>query len=285
MDLKYITQKNIEDFIKSALQEDVGDGDHTSKAIIPEGVTRKVQILCKDYGVIAGVEMAGYILKYYNKEFVTRFNFKDGDSVKYDDVIGTIEGDAQTILMSERLILNCMQRMSGIATKTYRLSDFIKSTKAKLLDTRKTTPNFRMLEKWAVVIGGGVNHRFGLYDTIMLKDNHIDFVGGVGKAIKAVKDYLDKNNLDLPVIVETRNMNEVKAALKAGGVTRILLDNMLPSEMKQAVKLINGDCEIEASGGINENNILEVAGTGVDYISVGSLTHSYKSVDLSLKAV
>ena len=210
---------------------------------------------------------------------------QDGANVKVGDVALTVSGKAQSILTSERLVLNCMQRMSGIATYTNRLVKMLEGTNTRLLDTRKTTPNFRICEKWAVLIGGGQNHRYGLYDMVMLKDNHIDYAGGIEKAVKATHEYLQRQGKDLKIEVETRNLDEVKQAIEVGGIHRIMLDNMTPAQMKEAVDLIGGRYETEASGGITDETLREVAETGVDFISVGALTHSIKSLDLSLKAV
>jgi len=240
--------------------------------------------LVKDNGVLAGVELASYIFHQFDPSLKLEIKLKDGDSVAKGDVAFTVQGSARSILTTERLVLNCMQRMSGIATYTQRLTALVKGTKAPLLDTRKTTPNFRMLEKWAVVIGGGQNHRIGLFDMIMLKDNHIDMAGGIEKAILQTKDYLRASKRGLKIEVETRNLKEVEEVLRVGGVDVIMLDNMSPEEMKKAVWLISGRYKTEASGGITEETIRSVAESGVDFISVGALTHSVKSLDLSLKA-
>ena len=285
MELAYLNPKNIKSFIQSALKEDVGDGDHSSLAAIPANITSKVQLIIKDDGMLAGVEMAQHIFKKVNPDIKIEILKKDGEEVQKGTIGFYVEGPAQDLLTAERLVLNCMQRMSGIATYTAHLTQMIKGTGAYLLDTRKTTPNFRLAEKWAVAIGGGKNHRYGLYDMIMLKDNHIDFAGGIEKAIKATQNYLQENNKQLKIEIETRNLDEVAEVLQTGGVDRIMLDNMMPSVMKEAVKMINGSCETEASGGITEANIREVAECGVNYISVGALTHSVKSLDISLKAV
>lgn len=285
MQQEYLTKKALNQFIKSAFQEDVGDGDHSSLAAIPSKCKSKAQLLIKSEGVLAGVEMAKNIFSYYDPELICGVNIKDGELVKPGDIGFTVEGSARSILTCERLVLNCMQRMSGVATYTNHLVTLVKGTRAQLIDTRKTTPNFRLAEKWAVVIGGGHNHRFGLYDMIMLKDNHIDFAGGIEKAIKATKSYLKANNKDLKIEIETRTIDEVAEVLKVGGVDIIMLDNMMPSTMKEAVKLIGDKYQTEASGGITENTIAEVAECGVNYISVGALTHSAKSMDISLKAI
>lgn len=279
----YINKEKLNHFIDEALKEDVGDGDHSSLSTIPKELQNRAHLLVKDEGVLAGVDLAKYIFTYYDPALKVDLLLKDGDRVKYGDIAFTVKGSAQSILTTERLILNCMQRMTGIATYTKSMSDLIAHLPTKLLDTRKTTPNFRMLEKWAVLIGGGHNHRFGLYDMIMLKDNHIDYAGGITKAVRATKSYLKEKGKDLKIEVETRNLEEVKEAL-AVGVDRIMLDNMSPALMKEAVALIKGQTKTEASGGITETTIAAAAESGVDYISVGALIHSAKNKDLSLKA-
>ncbi|WP_323755448.1 carboxylating nicotinate-nucleotide diphosphorylase [Roseivirga sp.] len=281
---KYITEKSLNQFIESALAEDIGDGDHSSLASIPENAESSAYLLMKDSGIIAGVELVEIIFKKLSPSIKVEPLVKDGDVVKKGDIIMRIHGSSRAILSGERLMLNCMQRMSGIATYTNKLNLLISHTSTKLLDTRKTTPNFRLMEKWAVFIGGGVNHRFGLYDMIMLKDNHNDFAGGITPSVSATKDYLKRTGRDLKIEVETRNLEEVKEVLTLEGVHRIMLDNMSPELMSEALALINGRLETEASGGITESTIGAVAETGVDYISVGALTHSAKSLDISLKA-
>jgi len=280
---EYITPEAIDNFIASALKEDVGSGDVSTLGSIPEDLQAKAVLKIKADGLMAGMQIAESIFSTVDPEL--RFNpfKKDGDLIKQGDLGFEVAGSGQSILTAERLVLNCMQRMSGIATKTYQLSNLIRGQKARLLDTRKTTPNFRLLEKWAVKIGGGINHRFGLYDMVMLKDNHIDFAGDITKAVSSMKAFLNREGLNLKIEVETRNISEVKEALESG-VDAIMLDNMMPSKMKEAVSLANGKCIIEASGGITENTIQEIAECGVDYISVGALTHSFKSLDMSLKA-
>lgn len=280
----YLTEAAITQFIQAALHEDVGDGDHSSLAAIPDNAEDKARLLVKDDGILAGVEMAELIFRAVDPSLVMQVYITDGSEVAHGDVAFTVTGRAQAILTAERLVLNCMQRMSGIATYTHHLNRLISGTQARLLDTRKTTPNFRLLEKWAVVIGGGVNHRYGLFDMIMLKDNHIDFAGGIGPAITATHRYLKQHNKDLRIVIETRNLSEVQQVLGTGGVDRIMLDNMSPELMREAVQLINGQYKTEASGGITETTIAGVAASGVDFISVGALTHSVKSLDLSLKA-
>ncbi len=283
--MNYKTDKTIFQFIASALQEDVGSGDYSSLAAIPAGSQNTAQLIMKDAGIIAGVELAEKICMQVDSSLKIVFFKEEGELVKAGDVIFAVSGSAQSILTAERLVLNCMQRMSGIATYTNKLSKLISAHKAQLLDTRKTTPNFRMMEKWAVLIGGGQNHRFALYDMIMLKDNHIDFAGGIAKAIEATHAYLKANKLDLQVEIETRSLEEVQQVLETGGVDFIMLDNMSPALMREAVELIGRTYKTEASGGITEETIEEVAACGVDYISVGALTHSYKSLDMSLKAL
>lgn len=280
----YVTQEKLEKFINQAFKEDIGDGDHSSLASIPADAIKSAYLIMKEDGLIAGMELAPIIFKKLDPDMVLEPLVKDGDHVKTGDVILRLKGKVQAILSGERLLLNCMQRMSGIATKTAHLTELISGTNARLLDTRKTTPNMRMLEKWAVVIGGGVNHRYGLYDMIMLKDNHNDFAGGITASVNATKKYLRDTGRNLKIEVETRNIEEVKEALEVGGVDRIMLDNMTINEMSSAVALVKGRSETEASGGITEKTISSVAQTGVDYISVGALTHSIKSLDISLKA-
>ncbi|RDV14465.1 carboxylating nicotinate-nucleotide diphosphorylase [Pontibacter diazotrophicus] len=280
----YLTENSIGEFIARALAEDIGDGDHSSLAAIPADAQNQARLLIKGDGILAGVELATYIFKAVDPELQVEILLQDGAQVKYGDIGLTVKGKAQSILTAERLVLNCMQRMSGIATYTNSLQQLIAGTGAKLLDTRKTTPNFRMMEKWAVVIGGGHNHRFGLYDMVMLKDNHVDYAGGIREAITATQRYLQEKGKNLHIEVETRNLQEVREVLETGGIQRIMLDNMAPDMMREAVKMIAGRYEVEASGGITEKTIRAVAACGVDYISVGALTHSMKSLDISLKA-
>ncbi len=280
----YLTPEALHHFIASALAEDVGDGDHSALAAIPAEARNRAQLLVKDPGVLAGVALAELIFRQADPELALSVRLPDGSRVQPGDVAFTVEGPARSILTAERLVLNCMQRMSGIATLTARLTGLLAGTRARLLDTRKTTPNFRLCEKWAVLIGGGVNHRFGLFDEIMLKDNHVDYAGGIGPAVAATHAYLRQLGRALPIIVETRTLAEVEAALAAGGITRILLDNMPPAVLREAVALVAGRLPLEASGGITEATLAEVAATGVDYISVGALTHSAPILDLSLKA-
>ena len=280
----YLTEQSISGFIARALAEDVGDGDHSSLAAIPAEAQNQARLLIKGDGILAGVELATYIFRAVDPNLQVAVLLQDGSPVKYGDIGLTVKGRAQSILTAERLVLNCMQRMSGIATYTHSLVHLIAGTGAKLLDTRKTTPNFRMMEKWAVVIGGGHNHRFGLYDMVMLKDNHVDYAGGIREAITATQRYLREKGKNLQIEVETRTLEEVKEALETGGIQRIMLDNMAPAMMREAVQLIGGRYETEASGGITAETIRAVAETGVDYISVGALTHSSTSLDISLKA-
>ncbi len=278
-------EKELHIIIENAIREDVGDGDHSSLACIPENATGKAKLLVKDEGIIAGVAFAKMVFKYVDENLSVQTIKNDGDSVKYGDIVFYVEGSSQSILKAERLVLNAMQRMSAIATKTAKYVKLLEGTKTKILDTRKTTPGIRALEKWAVTIGGGENHRFALYDMIMLKDNHIDFAGGIAQAIAKTKTYLKEKNKDLKIIVEARNLQEVQEILDAGGVFRILLDNFNYSDTKKAVTLINGKCLTESSGGINEQTLRKYAECGVDYISSGALTHSVYNLDLSLKAV
>lgn len=280
----YITDEFLDQFIASAIQEDVGEGDHSSLAAIPATATSKAKLLVKESGVLAGVELAQEIFKRIDPQLNLVILKQDGDSVQKGDVAFTVHGSSRNILKAERLVLNCMQRMSAIATKANYFANLVAGTQTKILDTRKTTPNFRLLEKWAVLIGKATNHRIGLFDLIMLKDNHIDMAGGIEQAIIQTKEYLRATKKDLKIEIETRNLKEVKEVIRVGGVDIIMLDNMTPAEMKEAVALIDGKYKTEASGGITESNIAEVAACGVDFISIGALTHSVKSMDLSLKA-
>lgn len=284
MKQKYLNQEKLTAFIKSAFAEDVGSGDHSTLASVSPDRKGKADLLIKEDGIIAGLELAKMIFTYHDPDLRVELYLEDGQKVKKGAIGLSVEGRASAILTSERLMLNCMQRMSGIATKTFRFNKLISHTKAKLLDTRKTTPNFRMLEKWAVSLGGGQNHRFGLYDMIMLKDNHIEFAGGIRPAIESTQAYLKAKNLDLKIEVETRNLDEVKEVLKVGGVDYIMLDNMDLKTMSMAVELIGDSYLTEASGGISETTIKDIAECGVDFISVGLLTHQIESMDISLKA-
>ncbi|MBT2558618.1 carboxylating nicotinate-nucleotide diphosphorylase [Hymenobacter sp. ISL-91] len=280
----YLTPEALTAFIQAALAEDVGDGDHSALSSIPADARNRAQLIIKDAGVLAGVELARHIFAFVDADLVLDVRLPDGTRVSYGDVALTVEGRARSILTAERLVLNCMQRMSGIATHTAHLVSLLAGTQARLLDTRKTTPNFRLPEKWAVLIGGGVNHRYGLFDMIILKDNHVDYAGGVRQAIEASRAYLAQTGRQLPIEIETRSLAEVQQALDAGGIDRIMLDNMAPAQLREAVALVAGRFPLEASGGITEETIAEVAATGVDYISVGALTHSVRSLDMSLKA-
>ncbi len=271
--------------IENAVREDVGEGDYSSLACIPSNATGKAKLLIKDNGIIAGVNFAKQVFHYVDSNLVVEVLINDGDSVKFGDIAFFVEGSKQSILKAERIVLNAMQRMSAIATKTNSYVELLKGTNTKILDTRKTTPGFRVLEKWAVAIGGGVNHRFALYDMIMLKDNHIDFAGGITKAITMTKDYLKENELDLPIVVEARDLDEISEILKNDGVYRILIDNFNYTDTQKAIELIGDQCLTESSGGIDEVTLRHYAECGVDYISSGALTHSVSNMDLSLKAI
>jgi nicotinate-nucleotide pyrophosphorylase (carboxylating) len=275
----------IETFIKQALTEDIGSGDYTSLACINPNQTAKARLIVKEKGIISGVEIALKVFKIVDPQLEVEVEINSGTPVSKGNIVLTVMGKAQSILKAERLVLNIMQRMSGIATLTHQTSQLIAHTHCKLLDTRKTTPGFRFFEKLAVKQGGGVNHRIGLYDMIMIKDNHIDYAGGILNALTYTFEYLKNNELDLKVEIETRNLLEVSQVIESGyKVQRIMLDNYSPALLKEAIILINGYCETEASGGIDELTIKDYAETGVDFISMGALTHSYKSLDLSLKA-
>jgi nicotinate-nucleotide pyrophosphorylase (carboxylating) len=278
-------QNELRLIIENGIREDVGDGDHSSLACIPAAAQGKAKLLVKDEGIIAGVEFAKMIFQYVDKDLKVETFIQDGTSVKYGDVVFHVSGSSQSILKSERLVLNAMQRMSAIATKTQSFARLLEGTKTKVLDTRKTTPGIRAIEKWAVKIGGGENHRFALYDMVMLKDNHIDFAGGITKAIQKTNDYLKQNNLDLKIIVEARNLDEVREILQSDNVYRILLDNFDYDMTRTAVALIGDQCQTESSGNINEKTIRNYADCGVNYISSGALTHSVYNMDLSLKAI
>jgi len=279
-----IKKEEVLPLIKLAFDEDIKDGDHSSLSCIPNNKMGKAQLIVKDQGIIAGIELAEWIFESIDPTLFMEINVKDGDKVKKGDIAFSVKGCSISILTAERLVLNCMQRMSAIATKTKDYVELVKGTKTTILDTRKTTPGIRILEKWAVKIGGGDNHRFGLYDMIMLKDNHIDYAGGITKAIDKAKKYLKEKNLNLKIEVEARDLNEVKEIMTTKGVHRIMLDNFTPKDTIKAVKLINGKFETESSGGITSSTIRTYAECGVDFISVGALTHSIYNMDLSLKA-
>jgi nicotinate-nucleotide pyrophosphorylase (carboxylating) len=278
-------KEEIKGIISNAIREDVGDGDHSSLACIPKEAIGKAKLLVKDEGILAGVEFAKEVFAYVDKNLKIETLIEDGSEVKYGDIAFYVSGSSQSILKAERLVLNAMQRMSAIATKTNFFVGLLEGTGTKILDTRKTTPGIRALEKWAVKIGGGENHRFALFDMIMLKDNHIDFAGGITKAIDKTKNYLRKTGKDLKIIVEARSLTEIKEILDTEGVYRILIDNFNYEDTLEAVRLIGDTCLTESSGGINEDTIRQYAECGVDYISSGALTHSVYNLDLSLKAV
>ena len=284
-----ISQQQFENELKiiitNAIREDVGEGDYTSLSCIPADAKGKAKLLVKDDEIIAGVEFAKMIFKQVDADLEIETLINDGEKVTFGDVVFYVSGRSQSILKAERLVLNSMQRMSAIATKTRFFADLLKGTKTKVLDTRKTTPGIRAIEKWAVKIGGGENHRFALYDMIMIKDNHIDFAGGITAAINKTKAYLKQNNIDIKIIVEARNLEEIQEILNCGGVYRILIDNFNYEDTRKAVALIGDRCLTESSGGINEETIRKYADCGVDYISSGSLTHSVYNMDLSLKAL
>jgi len=277
--------REIKGIISNAIREDVGDGDHSSLACIPKSATGRAKLLVKDEGIIAGITFAKEVFSYVDEGLEVETLINDGSKVTHGDIAFYVKGSSQSILKAERLVLNAMQRMSAIATKTNFFVNLLEGTDTKILDTRKTTPGIRALEKWAVKIGGGENHRFALYDMIMLKDNHIDFAGGITKAIEKTQHYLRDTGRDLKIIVEARNLQEIKEILKSDGVYRILIDNFNYEDTREAVRLIGGKCLTESSGGINEETIRNYAECGVDYISSGALTHSVYNMDLSLKAV
>jgi nicotinate-nucleotide pyrophosphorylase (carboxylating) len=279
-----MNKEKLEILIKNALQEDIGEGDHSTLSCIDAAAMGKAVLKIKEDGIMAGMEVAEAVFKYFEPG-ITFTSFKnDGDQMHYGETAFEVEAHVHTILSCERLVLNCMQRMSGIATLTHKYVSKLEGYHTRLLDTRKTTPNFRLLEKEAVRIGGGTNHRFGLFDMIMLKDNHIDYCGGIEKAITKANEYVKKNDLDLKIEIETRNIDDVKKVMAIGNIHRIMLDNFSPERIKEALHLIGGKYETEASGGINLDNLQDYAATGVDYISSGAVIHQAKSVDLSLKA-
>jgi nicotinate-nucleotide pyrophosphorylase (carboxylating) len=274
----------IDEIIKNALIEDIGDGDHSSLSCVPENGVGVAKLIVKGEGIIAGVELAERIFKLYDENLTVDTFIKDGSKVKFGDIAFEVKGSSRSILATERLVLNFMQRMSGIASETAKMIRLVDGTGVKLLDTRKTTPGIRYMEKWAVRIGGGHNHRFALYDMIMLKDNHVDYAGGIKPAIEKSNEYLKSTGRDLKIEIEVRNESELKEVLEIGMVDRIMLDNFTPERIKAVIDSIPKNIETEASGGITGDTIRSFAETGVDYISVGALTHSFKSMDMSLKA-
>lgn len=275
----------IDALIENAFNEDIGDGDHSTLSCIPANATGTSQLIIKEDGILAGVELGQYIFNKFDPELTLDIKINDGTQVKYGDVAFTVSGKTQSILQCERIVLNIMQRMSGIATLTAKYVELLKGTNAKVLDTRKTTPGMRMVEKMAVKIGGGVNHRIGLFDMVMLKDNHIDFAGGIENAVQKAKAYLAEKGKDLRIEVEVRNFKEIEEAMNVGGIQRIMLDNFSPADTLKAVEMIDGKYETESSGGITYETLRDYAECGVDYISVGALTHSVMSLDMSLKAI
>lgn len=280
-----MTNIYLDAFIKNALQEDIGDGDFTSLACIPENKHGKAQLIIKQKGILAGVKIARHVFNKFDNSLTVDILINDGAQVNYGDIAFFVDGKVISILQTERLVLNIMQRMSGIASSTNLYVEKLSGLKTRILDTRKTTPGMRFLEKEAVRTGGGQNHRMGLYDMIMIKDNHIDFAGGIEQAIQKTKDYLKKYNKDLEIVIEARNISDIERIITAGGINRILIDNFTPELTRKAVKLINGRYETESSGGITLENIREYGECGVDYISAGALTHNVKSLDMSMKAV
>ncbi|MDR1611043.1 MAG: carboxylating nicotinate-nucleotide diphosphorylase, partial [Candidatus Symbiothrix sp.] len=283
--MENVTDQLINELIRLSFAEDIGEGDYTTLSTIPESAQGKMQLIVKDEGILAGVEIAGKIFHTFDPDLKMTVFIPDGAKVKYGDIAFTVEGKIQSLLQTERLVLNVMQRMSGIATTTRKYVEKLEGTKTRVLDTRKTTPGMRILEKEAVRIGGGTNHRIGLFDMILLKDNHIDFAGGIEKAIVSAKQYLFSKGKTIPIEIEVRNFDELNQVLVAGGVDRIMLDNFTVEDTRKAVELVAGRYELESSGGITYDTIREYAGTGVDYVSVGALTHSVKSLDMSLKSV
>ena len=275
----------IDDLIVLSFAEDIGDGDHTTLCCIPPTAEGKSQLIIKEDGVLAGVEMAKRIFHHFDPAMKVEVLIQDGAEVKKGDIAFTVEGKQQSLLQAERLVLNVMQRMSGIATTTRRYVERLKGTQTKVLDTRKTTPGMRIMEKEAVKIGGGQNHRIGLFDMMLLKDNHVDFAGGIEQAITNARNYLKENKKDLKIEIEVRDFDELEEVLRVGGIDRIMLDNFTPTDTMEAVRRIGGRYETESSGGITFDTLRDYAGCGVDYISVGALTHSVKSLDMSLKAV
>jgi len=280
----YVTEENLNHFISEAIKEDIGDGDHSTLASVPADLQHKAKLLIKDDCILAGVDLAVYIFNFYDKDLKIDVLKNDGEKVKKGDIAFIVSGSARSILTMERLVLNCMQRMSGIATYSHEMVELVAGTNAKILDTRKTSPNFRMCEKWAVYIGGAQNHRYGLFDMIMLKDNHNDYAGGITEAVESTVKYLKENNKKLAIEVETRNIDEVKEALATKSVDIIMLDNMSTDEMRSAVQIINGAVKTEASGNITHESVRSIAETGVDFISSGAIIYSAPVKDMSLKA-
>ena len=280
----YLEPSYIKKFIQTALAEDVGDGDHTSLSTIPATATGRAKLLVKEDGMLAGVTLATMIFEEVDKALEVKVLLEDGSTIKKGEIVLTVEGSSQSILKAERLVLNCMQRMSGIATYTDSMVKLLEGTKTKLLDTRKTTPNFRLCEKWACKIGGAENHRYALFDMILIKDNHVDYAGGIHNAIKQANDYLKETGRALSIEIEVRNLTELREVLAIGQVNRIMLDNFSFDDLREAVSIIDGKYPTEASGGINEKTVRQYADCGVDYISCGALTHHVNSLDLSLKA-
>lgn len=280
----YVTDERLYKFIDAAIKEDIGDGDHSTLASVSADAQQRARLLVKHDCILAGVDLAQEIFRYYDKDLKIEVLKNDGECVSEGDIAFIVSGAARSILTMERIVLNCMQRMSGIATYTHEMVELLADTKTRILDTRKTSPIFRMCEKWAVRIGGGQNHRYGLFDMIMLKDNHNDYAGGITKAVEATVKYLKDNNKDLKIEVETRNLEEVKEALATNAVDIIMLDNMSIFEMSAAVELINGAAKVEASGGITKDVVHAIAEIGVDYISSGAIIYSAPNIDLSLKA-
>lgn len=280
-----IDRKYLDSIIDLAVKEDIGSGDHTSLSTIPADKTGKMKLLCKQTGVLCGVEVAREVFSRIDSKISMDVKLEDGARIQSGDIAFYVEGSVVSLLQAERLVLNFMQRLSGVATQTAVYADKLKGYKTRVLDTRKTTPGLRLLEKYAVHVGGGTNHRIGLYDMILIKDNHIDFAGGIEKAIEKAQEYTKSKNLDLKIEIEARSIDDVRRILAHGGAFRIMLDNFNPALTREAVDLINGKAEIESSGGITLENLTEYAACGVDYISVGALTHQIKSLDMSLKAL
>lgn len=281
----YVTDERLYHFIREAIKEDVDDGDHSTLGSVPENSVQKARLIIKDDCVLAGVDLAKEIFRYYDSSLEIEIFKHDGEEVKKGDIAFIVSGNARSILTMERLVLNCMQRMSGIATSAREVANLVKGTSTQMLDTRKTTPNFRMCEKWAVYIGGATNHRYGLFDMIMLKDNHNDYAGGITQAVASTVKYLDSKGKKLKIEVETRNLEEVREALATNAVDIIMLDNMSDEDMKEAVKIIDGKAKTEASGGITKEAVSRIAAIGVDYISSGAIIYNAKLRDMSLKAI